>query len=299
MTAARDAAAFASAWVRSADGLALHARVYGEDGARDRLPVVGLPGLTRNASEFHRLAQELIAAGATDRVVAVDYRGRGLSDHDPDPSRYTVPVETTDLLLLLGHLGVERAVFVGVSRGGLIAMPLGAARPDLVRGIVLNDIGPAIERAGLLRIKSYVGRLGTPTGWPDAAERLRALFGGQFPALDTAEWRDWAETVWRESDGRLVLSHDPALARGLDALDLASPIPDLWPVFDALRAMPMMVVRGGRSDLLSAETMAEMARRHPGLDRIEVPDEGHTPLLHRPALAARIADFVRSLQPGR
>lgn len=284
-------APFASVWTRAPDGLTLHARLYGLGRVAGR-PVVCLPGLTRNSSEFHGLATELLALQPERRIVAVDYRGRGCSDVDPDPSRYTIAVETQDLLGLLDELGITEASFIGVSRGGLIAMALGAARPDLVRAIVLSDIGPVLERAGLLRIVGYLGRFGAPASFDAAVEELRARFGAQFPALSPGDWRDWAETVWTERDGRLVLAHDPELSRTLAGVDEHSPIPDLWPVFDALRATPMMVLRGALSDLLSADTVAEMARRHPGLEAIEVADEGHTPILHRPALAARISAFL-------
>lgn len=288
---------FRDVWARSEDGLRLHARLYGEeDGAG--LPLVCLPGLTRNASEFHLLASALLSAGAAGRIVAVDYRGRGLSDHDPDPSHYAIPVESADLLVVLAELGIAAAIFVGVSRGGMISMGLGAVRPDLVRGIVLNDIGPAVERAGLLRIKGYVGTFGAPRDLDEAAGRLRATFAGQFPNLAPAEWRDWAGTVWTEAESGLVLAYDPALARTLDAVDAESPIPDLWPFFDRLGDVPVMVVRGALTDLLSAGTVDEMARRHPGLVSIEVPDEGHTPFLHRPALAARICRFVAGVNAG-
>ena len=291
---------YASAWSRSeAGGLELHARVYGAESSR--APVVCLPGLTRNASEFHLLAPALIEAGAADRIVAVDYRGRGLSDRDPDPSRYAIPVETADLLRVLADLGIAEAVFVGVSRGGLISMGLGALRPDLVRGIVLNDIGPVLEREGLVRIKGYVGTFGDPADMEDAAGRLRALFGRHFPRLSEAEWRDWAATVWTEANGTLTLAYDRNLARTLDDVDPNGPIPDIWPIFDELGDIPVMVVRGALSDLLSAATVAEMARRHPGLVAVEVPDEGHTPFLHRAGLVERVAEFVRPLvaAPGR
>lgn len=300
-----DGAAFASAWTRSPEGLLLHARIYGRDQTAG-LPVVCLPGLTRNSAEFHLFASALLDRDPARRVVAVDYRGRGRSDHDPDPARYTVAVETADLVRLLDELGIAAAAFIGVSRGGLIAMGLGASRPDLVRAIVLSDIGPVLEREGLLRIKGYVGRFGAPADLAEAAGQLRARFGAHFPALDDADWRSWAETVWFARDDGLAPAYDPELARALDAVDGSSPLPDLWPVFDALAGMPLMVLRGAHSDLLSAATVAEMARRHPGLDAVEIAGEGHTPLLHRPALVARIAAFLsradeaaaRVRQPG-
>jgi len=285
---------YKSVFATSQDGLRLHARLYEGRGAGGaaRLPVVCLPGLTRNASEFHQLALALLERGAADRIVAVDYRGRGLSDHDPDPSHYTPQVESTDLMIVLAELGITAAIFVGVSRGGLIAMGLGSVRPDLVRALVLDDIGPVVEREGLLRIKGYVGHFAPPPDLAAGAAALRRLFGRDFPRLTDAEWLDWAGTVWTEEDGKLRLAYDPALSATLDAVNETDPIPDLWPVWDKLAAIPAMVIRGGNSDLLSAATVDEMRRRHPGLVAIEVPDEGHTPFMHRPALADRIAAFM-------
>lgn len=286
-------AGYRSIFAQSQDGLRLHARVYERERQSDgRLPLVCLPGLTRNSSEFHLLAQALLERGAADTIVAVDYRGRGLSDHDPDPSHYTPQAETMDLMIVLAQLGIKAAIFVGVSRGGLITMGLGSMRPDLVRAMVLNDIGPVVQREGLLRIKGYVGQFAPPARLDEGATTLRRAFGSHFPNLTEAEWRDWAGTVWIEENGTLRLSYDPALTRTLDAVNETDPIPDLWAVWDKLGAIPAMVIRGGNSDLLSAATVAEMGRRHPDLEVIEVPDEGHTPFMHRPTLADRIAAFV-------
>lgn len=279
-----------SAWTRSQDGLDLHALVHGEAGGG--LPAICLPGLTRNAAEFSLLADALLATGPARRIVAVDYRGRGRSDHDPDASHYAIPVETADLLAMLTHLGIRRATLIGVSRGGLIAMGLAAKRPDLVAGLVLSDIGPVVEREGLLRIKGYIGRLGEPQNLDEAAALLRGRFGPHFPALSEQDWHDWAGTVWVPRDGRLAAAYDPALAGTMDGVDETSPIPDLWKAFDAMPDIPILAIRGGLSDLLSAATVAEMVRRRPGLGTIEVEGEGHTPLLHRPAIVARIAALL-------
>ncbi|HMO28276.1 alpha/beta hydrolase [Enterovirga sp.] len=288
---------YRSVFARSQDGLQLHARIYEREGApaEARLPVVCLPGLTRNSSEFQRLALALLERNAADRIVAIDYRGRGLSDRDPDPTHYTPQVESMDLLVLLAQLGIGAAVFIGVSRGGLITMGLGAASPDLVRGMVLNDIGPVVEREGLLRIKSYVGHFPPPADLAAAAATMRRVFGRDFPKLGEEEWRDWARTVWMEEGGALRLSYDPALSQTLDAVNETNPIPDLWGLWDQLAAIPAVVIRGANSDLLSAATVEEMGRRHPGLVAIEVPDEGHTPLMHRPVLVDRLAAFIREV----
>ena len=284
-----EGAGYQDVWTQSADGLRLHARLYGERGGA-QLPVVCLPGLARSAIDFHALAASLAGAGRT--VLAVDYRGRGLSDRDPDPANYTVQVETADLLGLLAELEITEAAVVGTSRGGLIAMGLAALKPGLVRGLVLNDIGPVIELSGLMRIKSYVGRLPGPRDMQEGAAILRSDFEPQFPELGDEAWLAWAKATWDERDGILVLGYDPALARTLDALDPGTPIPDLWSLFDMLAEIPILAIRGAHSDLLSVETLAAMAERHPNLDSITVAGQGHAPLLQSPDLLRRIGDFV-------
>jgi pimeloyl-ACP methyl ester carboxylesterase len=277
---------------RAPDGLLLRARSYGDEFATSA-PVVCLPGLARHAGDFHDLAIALAdrRMGPARHVVAIDYRGRGRSDYDPNPENYSIPVETADLLTVLAELGISRAVFGGTSRGGIITMGLAAAKPDMVLGAVLNDIGPVIERAGLLRIKGYVGKLKQPRDIGQAAGLVRDLFAAQFPNLTEEEWRAWARNTWEDKDGRLALTYDPALSRNLEPIGPESHIPDLWTAFDALERVPVLLIRGGLSDLLSEETAREMMARHPDLDLITVPDEGHTPLL-RGDLIGAIRRFI-------
>ncbi|NNM75206.1 alpha/beta fold hydrolase [Enterovirga aerilata] len=284
---------FRDVWTRSSDGLRLHARSYGDDRAT-ALPVVCLPGLARHAGDFHDLAMALTDPEEEPprHVVAIDYRGRGQSDHDRDPDNYAVPVETADLLAVLAELEIPRAIFVGTSRGGIITMGLAAARPEMVAGAVLVDIGPVIERAGLLRIKGYVGKLGQPRDLDEAAGMLEGLFGGQFPNLRDRDWQTWARSTWEEKAGRLVLTYDPALARTLEPIGPQSEIPDLWAAFDGLRKAPVLVIRGALSDLLSEDTVREMRARHPDLDLVTVPDQGHTPLLRGDDIIGAIRRFV-------
>lgn len=284
-------ARFRDIWVRSADGLRLHARSYGDDQAPC---VIGLPGLARHAVDFHDLATALASPDEEEprHVLAVDYRGRGASDRDADPARYDPRIETEDLLRLLDELGIGQACFVGTSRGGIVTMLAAAARPGLVRGAVLNDIGPVIERAGLLRIKGYVGRLAQPRDLAEAAGSLEALFGAQFPNLTERDWRGWAAATWDETPSGLALTYDPSLARGLDALGPESELPDLWPLFGALKAVPLLLIRGGLSDLLSAETAAAMLAAHPDADLVTIADQGHAPLLKGDAVIEPIRRFV-------
>src|SRR5215207_566220 len=245
---------YAELYVSASDGLKLFARVYGPP-AGSALPVVCLPGLSRNASDFHDLA--LALAGDVERprrVLALDYRGRGRSDYDPDWRSYDIKVELGDVLQVLTATGVEEAVFVGTSRGGIITMALSAARPALLRGAVLNDIGPVIEGRGLARIRGCVGKLPAPGDYGEAIDILKKLMSAQFTALSEEEWRSWAEATWKEENGRLVTDYDPALARTLESIDLEAPLGPFWFLFEGLKRVPVLALRGANSDLLSAET---------------------------------------------
>jgi pimeloyl-ACP methyl ester carboxylesterase len=251
-------------------------------------------------ADFEPLATALSSdPKAPRRVLALDSRGRGRSDYDRNPQNYTPPVELADLIAVLTALGIARAVFVGTSRGGILTMLLAAARPTVIAGCVLNDIGPAIEPKGLMRIKSYVGKLQQPASFRDAAAMLRGLFGSQFPRLNDADWLAFAHRTFKETGGRIVPDYDVNLAAALAAVDLEQPLPELWKQFDALAGVPVMVIRGENSDILSAATVEAMRARHEGLDVVEVPDEGHAPLLMGPGIIARIADFVRGCDGAR
>ena len=286
-------ATISSRYFSAPDGLRLHVLEAGpRDG--DRLPAICLPGLARTAEDF----RELIEALAFDRdnprrVLALDSRGRGLSAHDPDPVNYSVPVELGDVLALLDAHGIGRAVFIGTSRGGILTMSLGAARPRAIAGAVLNDIGPVLEMTGLLRIKSYVGRLPKPANHAEAIELLRAVMGSQFPALDAAAWDLYVRRTWREVEGQgLVPWYDVAISKTLETIDPGERPAPLWPQFDALAHAPIMVVRGEHTDLLSRETVAAMRARRPDLEFVEIPGQGHAPLLTGPETIAPIVKFA-------
>jgi pimeloyl-ACP methyl ester carboxylesterase len=281
-----------SRFVTAQDGMKLHVRDYGPHGGAV-VPVVCLPGLARSGADFEELATAL----STDprwarRVFAIDARGRGRSDYDPDPAKYNLAVELGDVLAVITALGIGRAVFVGTSRGGILTMLLGVARPAALAGCVLNDIGPQIETPGVMRIKGYVGKLPLPASFQDAAAILRRTFGSQFPKLGEQDWMRWARRTYREAGGHLVPDYDVSLGTALGEVDLDKPLPSLWKEFDALAHVPVMVVRGANSDILSAATVAEMQARHAGLKVIEVPDQGHAPLLAEPDVIGRIAALV-------
>jgi pimeloyl-ACP methyl ester carboxylesterase len=192
----------------------------------------------------------------------------------------------------LTALDIGPGVFIGTSRGGLLTMLLAAVRPAAIAGAVLNDIGPVIEPRGLMRIKSYVGKLPQPTSFEDGGEMLRRLFGAHFPKLTADDWTAFARRTFEERDGKLASSYDPKLAQTLQGIDIERPLPPLWREFDALARVPVMVVRGANSDVLSPETVAAMRQHHPDLRVVEVPDQGHAPLLSDEATISRIVGFI-------
>ncbi|TCQ28856.1 alpha/beta fold hydrolase [Rhizobium sp. PP-CC-3G-465] len=287
-------------FIRVRDDLTLFAAEYpaahrAADGD-DPLPVVCLPGLSRNSRDFHGFAQALSNDREKPRrVIAVDYRGRGRSDWDPDPSRYQLSVEAGDVLEICGALDIDAAIFVGTSRGGLILHLLPGMAPGLSRANILNDIGPVIEIGGLLAIARYLNDEGRYASWRAAAMALKMLHGPAFPALQASDWDEMAQSLYREADGVIIPDFDPALVAPLLELSAETPLADLWPLFDRLRAQPLMVIRGETSSLLSQKTVLDMARRHPGLHSLTVPGQGHAPLLHLPGVIEPIADFLATL----
>ncbi|MDP2294612.1 MAG: alpha/beta hydrolase [Pseudolabrys sp.] len=285
-----------SHFISAPDGLKLHAREYGRRYAA-ALPVVCLPGLARSSGDFEILAAALTGDAAPPRrVIALDYRGRGQSDYDRDPANYSFQVEIADVLAVLTALDCGRAIFIGTSRGGILTMLMAALRPSIIAGVVLNDIGPVIEPKGLMRIKGYVGKLPQPRSYDEAAEILRRLFSAQFPKLTTEDWLASARRTFKDVNGQLVPDYDVALAKTLEGVDFEHPLPPLWAQFDALGGVPMMVIRGENSDLLTEATVEAMAarRQNPGLalETLVVPDQGHAPLLAEADTIARIAAFV-------
>jgi pimeloyl-ACP methyl ester carboxylesterase len=291
--------AYAELIVSAADGLRLFTRDYGPP-VSSALPVVCLPGLARTSADFHELALALAQDDKRPRrVLALDYRGRGRSAYDRDWRNYDVRVELADVLQVLTVAGVEEAAFVGTSRGGIIAMGIAAARPALLRGVVLNDIGPVIDGKGLVRIRGYVGKLPTPANYDQAAEIVKRLMSTQFTGLAEEDWQIFARSTWKETNGRLALDYDPALLKTLEAVDLEAPLPVLWPFFQGLKTLPVLALRGANSDILSAETLEAMAKAHPRLEAVTVPGQGHAPLLHRRDAIQTIRRFVARLDDAQ
>ena len=278
--------------IRSQDGLSLALRIF-DAPVSDRRPLLCLPGLSRNSRDF-------IALGAyfsrhpiePRRVIAVDYRGRGLSDPDPDWRNYKPVVEAQDALAAAAALGIERAILVGTSRGGIISMLIGALRPALIAGVVLNDIGPVLEGRGLARIKAYLSNRHSAGSWEAAVALVRSASEAQFPALSDADWRSFAAAHFVETPAGLAPQFDPNLRKTIVDIDVTEKIPVLWPQFMSLANVPVLAIRGEHSDLLSPRTLADMAKRHPGLEPLTVPGQGHAPLLRDEATLRTILAFA-------
>ena len=285
--------AFANAFVTAQDGAMLHVRCYGSRHASAH-SVVCLPGLARTAADFHPLATALAADPASPRLVlALDYRGHGQSQYDRNHNHYTIRVALADLSAVLAALEITSATVVGTSFGGILAMMLAVLPPVAVSGVILNDIGPVLEPAGLMRIKNYVGKLPIARNFKEGAEILRWLFEAQFTKLSPDDWMAFAQRTWREDHGTLVPTHDPKLARVLRGMSLER-IPTLWDQFDALARIPLMVIRGANSDMLASTTLNAMLARRDQLEVVIVPDQGHAPLLAEAKVISRIAAFVAS-----
>ena len=276
----------------STDGLKLYGRHYAAvGGAGGRRPVLCLPGLTRNSRDFHDVAIALSGASEVARdVYTLDSRGRGGSAYDTEWKHYSVPVETGDALDFLTSLDVHGAAVIGTSRGGILAMMMAAARPSAIGAAILNDVGPVIDRNGLARIMAYVGRVPVPADWAEAARMTLDMSREQFPLLTLADADVLARQWFNEVNGKPVPAYDAAIAKSL--VLPKGPMPELWKQFGALNHVPVLVLRGGTSDLLSAEHVAEMGRRHPNLTAHTVPNEGHAPLLRDAATQAVIQSFL-------
>ncbi len=287
---------FREAIYTSADGLKLSVRDYGSP-LSPWLPVVCLAGFTRDSRDFHELAVHLSThRHRPRRVVAFDYRGRGRSDWAKSAATYNPLTEMDDVLDGMAALAIPRAVVVGTSRGGIIGMLMALARPATVAGLVLNDVGPVIEAQGLARIKTYVGRMPQPNDWADAAHLLKRIHGASFPTWRDVDWDYYARLTFNEDEGRPAGSYDPKLTQAFDGLELDQRQPAMWEEFRALKTIPILVIRGENSDLLSAATVARMSEEHPRVETVTVAGEGHAPLLRYGQLLARVSAFVTAVE---
>ena len=275
----------------SEDSLDLYARDYRNDSAR--LTLLCMHGLTRNSADFGQLAAEL----ARDcRIVAPDQRGRGQSQWDSNPGNYTPARYVADMFTLIERLRLRRIVPIGTSMGGLMAMMMAVRRPELFRGVVLNDIGPEISPAGLARIKRYVGKADPVRTWDEAADEAARTNAVAFPGYGREDWARWARRTYAENDaGELQLLYDPAIALPFSQPgENVAPL-DAWALFDGLRGMPLLVFRGALSDILDEDCAARMQRRHPGMKLVTLPGVGHAPMLDEPGALDHLKSFLDAI----
>ena len=277
----------------SADGLSLYAKSYGPEDAR--LTVLCLHGLTRNHQDFEPM---IAALPAHYRFIAVDVRGRGKSAHDPQPDNYDPRIYAKDMGGLLDKLGLARVALIGTSMGGLISILMIRTMKERVAGIVLNDVGPVVERDGIARIASYAGKVRPVTGWESAADAVKTIQGAAFPDMPEERWMDFARRTYKElPGGEVVLDYDPNIARSLGKVKPGALTNFfLWHVFGATKKAPLLVVRGEMSDILSARTAELMVKRHPDARLATVPRVGHAPILDEPQAVSAITDFLARLE---
>ncbi|MCA1654293.1 MAG: alpha/beta fold hydrolase [Sphingomicrobium sp.] len=283
---------FVDRFWNSPDGLKLHYRDY--DGPQDRPPILCIPGLTRNARDFEPVAERF--AGEW-RVIAVDLRGRGMSEYDPVLGHYLPQTYAGDILKLLDQLGIADAVFVGTSLGGIVTMVMAMQDSERMAGVLLNDIGPEIEQGGVDRIAGYVGQTGAYASWEALARDLAARNGDVFPDYDLADWERFGRRVARERDGVISFDYDPAIAEPFHATAKAPPM-SAWPYYLALAGRPVTILRGELTDLLSTEISERMAREIPNAELITIPRVGHAPALDEPESIAAIERLLGRVSVG-
>ena len=271
------------------DGLRLHYRDY--CGASGKPPILCLHGLTRNARDFAGFAERY---SPRFRVLALDFRGRGASDYDPLPMRYNPLSYAGDVLELLDQLELPQAIFVGTSLGGLVTMTIGAMARDRIAATILNDVGPDVAPGGVDRILTYVGKDLRFKTWDEAADKIASNYGASFQRYTHDDWVNMAKRNCREELGEIRFDYDMAIAEPFKTLG-PTPKVDLWPLFEALGSKPLLVVRGEKSDLLTADTAARMKQVAPDMELVTVPGVGHAPELNEPEAVFAIDTFLASL----
>ena len=275
--------------IHSQEGLRLYTRDYG-DRISALSPVLCLPGLTRNCKDFESISGEL---QQNRRVLTPDFRGRGRSEYAPHWSDYTPQAEAADMFDLMAATGLHKAICLGTSRGGLVAMLMAAMRPTQIKAVILNDIGPEVNPAGIERIAAYAGKMTAPPTWTEAAIVLRQMNERAFPTLTGDQWHRFAANTFADHRGRPKIDYDAkiglAMRRGL-ALTRGR-VPTMWPQFRALARIPVLVLRGENSDILTSDIVTRMQEVLPHMTAVTVKDRGHAPLLDEPESVAAITAF--------
>lgn len=283
-------------WYQSSDGLRLYARDYNSAQLGAQAPVIlCMHGLTRNSADFTDIC-DLLADSC--RLIVADQRGRGNSEYDPDPQNYNPMTYVQDMFVLLENLAINSVILMGTSMGGLMAMLMTASQPDLIRGLIINDVGPEVAPAGLARIKGYVGRTEAVDNWDQAIAHVRSINAVAFPKFTEQQWSRFTRFLYREDEqGRPYLAYDPAISASLDEdrEPDQSAAPDLWPVFELIAAKPMLLIRGALSDILAPQCVQRMCTIKPDLTAVEIAEVGHAPMLNETRAVQAIKDFLQGL----
>ncbi|ESQ74092.1 alpha/beta fold hydrolase [Asticcacaulis sp. AC402] len=288
-------AIYSDIWYQSADTrLQLYARDYKALGGGSGMPVLCMHGLTRNSADFEWIAAHL---AKTYRVISVDQRGRGKSQWDDQPANYAPGVYVQDMFKLLAELGITRTAIIGTSMGGLMAMIMGSFAPQAIAGMVINDVGPELDPAGLKRIAGYTGKGIAVATWQDAAARARETNAVAFPDYHDDDWLAFARRTYEvRHDGSIAPAYDPAIAQAFATPEPTVAPPDLWGLWDKLEGLPLLAVRGEISDLLSAHTLKKMGERHAGMKAVTVRNRGHAPMLDEGEAVTAIETFLQGLK---
>ena len=269
----------------TSDGL----NIYYEDEG-DGLPILCLPGLTRTTADFDYVAPHLEG----NRLIRVDYRGRGQSDFDENWQNYNLQTEGRDVLELLAHLGLAKTAILGTSRGGMLGMGLAATARDHLLGVALNDIGPEIDPRGIAFILVYLGRNPASKTYEEAAAALKHVFS-DFEGVSDERWLREAQKNYTQTDDGLQITYDPKLRDATEAMASQPPL-DLWPFFDALQGLPTACIRGANSQLFTQETLDKMMLRHPEMITAVVPGRGHVPFMDEPEAIEALHTWVEQMR---
>lgn len=273
---------------RSDDGLTLFARSYGDPQAD--LTALCMHGFTRNHKDFEPM---ISALDLPVRFIAVDVRGRGKSDRDPNPTNYVPARYVKDMLGLIAQERPEKLVLIGTSMGGIMAMMMAGPLRKTLKGVVLNDVGPEVEAAGLARIASYAGGATSADNWPEVASKIAQTQSAVFPEFGKSDWMAFAQRTYRETDGRIEPDYDLAITTVKAPNQPAFLVRfAMWRMFGKLKRVPLLIIRGEHSDILSTSTAARMLKRHPGAELVNVPGRGHAPLLNEPSAVDAIRRFL-------
>jgi pimeloyl-ACP methyl ester carboxylesterase len=277
-------------WFTSNNGLKLYARDYLHHSPA--ATIICIPGLTRNSADFASLCQHL---ASHYRVIAVDLRGRGRSAYDPDPKNYHPGSYAEDMIALLDSLALDSAVFIGTSLGGLVSMLLSNMQPQRVKAVILNDIGPQIHQPGLDRINTYVCNPASVSSWAEAISKTREVQKREYPGFTDTDWLNFTHKLYREDEtGTPILNYDPRIAMLIE-LQRHAPTANLWPLFSAMQAIPLLLLRGELSEILTKDCVSKMQSQKPDMQFTEVPSCGHAPLLVEHEATEAIDGFLVSL----